>query len=89
MALGASAFRIRAEVLRYALGLVGVGVGAGMGLAMLASWPLSAFLAGLSPVDPAAFGIPAAVLLAMGALAGDVPARRATRVDPTVALRQP
>jgi predicted permease len=88
MALGASAGRVRTDVLRYAMKLVGLGVAVGAAIAILVTRMLSSLLAGLSPADPMAFGIPAAILVAIGALAGDLPARRATRVDPTIALRQ-
>jgi ABC-type antimicrobial peptide transport system permease subunit len=48
---------------------------------------LTAFLFGVRPLDPIAFAISAVVLVAVGLLAAFVPARRATRVDPLVALR--
>jgi ABC-type antimicrobial peptide transport system permease subunit len=64
-----------------ALGL-GAGLAAAFGLARL----LRALLAGFQP-DWATFAIVALLLVAAGALACAIPARRATRVDPVVALR--
>jgi predicted permease len=87
MALGAS----RAEIMRLVLGrglvLVGVGVGVGIAAALSVSHLLANLLFSVSPVDPATFvGVP--LLLALMALAASyVPAFRATRIDPAVALR--
>jgi putative ABC transport system permease protein len=66
---------------------IGVVIGSAIGLA--ATQPLRAMLAGLSPGDPVAFAGTAAVLMMVGLLASYIPARRATRVDPMTALRQP
>jgi ABC-type lipoprotein release transport system permease subunit len=56
-------------------------------LAAAAAQLLRSFLYGLSPFDPVAYGQIAGILLAAGALATWIPARRATRVDPAVTLR--
>jgi len=87
MALGASARRVRWSVLGEGLRLVAIGVLIGGGLALLLARPLTAVLAGLSPADPMALGGTALVVLAVGLAAMWLPARRATRVDPTIALR--
>jgi predicted permease len=88
MALGAS----RREILRLVLGrglvLVGVGIGVGVGLALAVSRLLANFLFNVSAVDPVTFvGVPL-LLAAMAHFASYVPAFRATRIDPAVALRQ-
>lgn len=67
------------------LTLVGLVVGVAGGLALTRL--ISSLLYGLTPTDPLTLGGVAAVLLALGAAACYVPARRATRVDPAVALR--
>jgi ABC-type antimicrobial peptide transport system permease subunit len=67
--------------------LTGVGLAAGLGLALAVSQVMRRVLFGVSPTDPVAFHA-APLLLAVVALAASVvPARRAARVDPTVALR--
>lgn len=87
MALGSSTERIHAQVLTRALGLAGVGVAAGLVAAYLLAPRTAEVLYQVSPRDPAIFGIAAAVLLVAAAAAGVLPARRATRVHPTEALR--
>jgi predicted permease len=87
MALGASRAEIMQLVLGRGLVLVGVGVTAGIACALGVSPLLANLLFNVSPVDPATFiGVP--VLLGVMALAASyVPALRATRIDPAVALR--
>jgi putative ABC transport system permease protein len=65
--------------------VVGLVVG-GAGALALSRW-LGAQLYAVSPTDPVVFGTVAAVLLLVALLASGVPARRAARVDPAVALR--
>jgi len=87
MALGASAGRVRRDVLRQGLLLAGTGVLAGT----VAGVALSPFVVGLlydvSPYDPRTLIAVPGLLLAVAALAVYIPARRASRVDPDVALR--
>jgi len=88
MALGAS----RPEILRLVLGrglvLIGIGVAFGVGAALMVSRLLSNFLFNVSSVDPITFiGVPL-LLGVMALLASYIPAFRATRIDPAVALRQ-
>jgi putative ABC transport system permease protein len=88
MALGAE----RRSVLRLILGqgmtLVGTGVVIGLALSLLVGRMLSRFLFGVSAGDPASMVSTAVVLLAVAMIACYVPARRASRVDPIVALRE-
>jgi len=73
--------------LRQGLALTALGVAVGLAGAIgLARW-MSALLFGVSPLDPIAYAAGAAVLAAAAGLASYLPSRRATRVDPVVALR--
>lgn len=88
MAIGAQ----RGDVLRLVVGggmklaLAGVAIGIACALAM--SQLVAAMLFEVTPFDPASYSTTAIVLLGVAALACYIPARRATRVDPIVALRQ-
>jgi putative ABC transport system permease protein len=87
MALGAGASQISWLVLRRGLIQLGIGLGLGVAGAFGLSQVLTQILAGVSPTDPLTF-ISITVLLGAVALAAClIPARRATRVDPLVALR--
>jgi putative ABC transport system permease protein len=88
MALGATSRHVRWQVLGSGLKLVLIGVAIGTTIALAATRPLAAMLAGLSPSDPVAYVGTALALTAVGLAASYLPARRATRVDPMVALRQ-
>ena len=88
MALGASSRHVRWRVLASGLKLVSIGVAVGTAVALAATRPLAAMLAGLSPSDPVAYAGTAITLMIVGLMASYLPARRATRVDPMVALRQ-
>jgi ABC-type antimicrobial peptide transport system permease subunit len=74
-------------VMREAMLLVTIGIIAGIPLAMLCTRVINSMLFGLQNTDPLALVIVVVVLAAVGAVAGLIPARRATRVDPMVALR--
>jgi hypothetical protein len=88
MTLGASRRRVLGLVLRDAGLLVAIGAAVGLGAALLITQPLAAFLVpGLSPADPISFAATLVVLLSASLLAICNPAYRATRIEPTVALR--
>jgi predicted permease len=87
MALGATRARVLALVLRQSLAAVGGGIVLGMMLAFAATRSIARFLYGLTPTDPMTIGAAIALLLVVAAVAAFVPARRASRVDPLVALR--
>ncbi len=88
MALGAATGRVVRMILTRTLLLAGIGVVLGAGGALAVTRVLSTFLFDTSPTDPATFCAVAGLLLGVATLAGLVPARRATRVDPVLALRE-
>jgi predicted permease len=87
MALGASRRDILMMILREAGGLVGVGLIIGLPASALASRLIAAQLFGVGAADPPTLGLASAVLASIAILAGYVPARRASRLDPNAALR--
>jgi putative ABC transport system permease protein len=87
LALGAQQQELRRMVLREALRLGSLGLALGLGGALLLSRTLETLLYSVSPGDPATLAVVALLLLATTLLAGYLPARRATRIDPVVALR--
>lgn len=86
-ALGATDWNVVWMVLRQCLAVLLAGVAIGLTLAVICTRLLSSFLYGLSPTDPAAITLSTLLLLVVALLACYLPARRATRVDPLVALR--
>jgi putative ABC transport system permease protein len=74
-------------VLRHALGIVGAGLAGGLVASLLASRVLRSLLFEVQPTDPTTFALVSLVFLGIGLLAGYVPVRRATRIDPVNALR--
>jgi hypothetical protein len=87
MALGASRRKVMRDVLARGLLLTAFGIVLGTVVAIAAGRVLVALLAGLSPTDPVALAGSTLALAVMGLLASYLPARRATRVDPIIALR--
>jgi putative ABC transport system permease protein len=87
-ALGARPADILQLVLREGLGLTAIGIAAGLAGAFAASRALSALLFRTSPTDPLIFGAMALLFIAVATLASYLPARRALRVDPVVAIRE-
>jgi len=87
MALGASAETLQRSILLQTLGLAGIGMVVGV----VASWALARTLSGLlfgvTSSDPVTFAGMLVILTAVAALAGYLPARRASRIDPMSALR--
>jgi predicted permease len=87
LALGASPADVVGTLWRMAQRSMLIGLAAGLILALGGAQVWRRFLLGLSPFDPIAYGQIAAVLLLAAAIATWIPARRATRVDPAVTLR--
>ncbi|HEU4768064.1 MAG TPA: ABC transporter permease [Pyrinomonadaceae bacterium] len=87
MALGAKRGNIAWMVLRETLVLVVIGLALGIPAALLSARLISTQLFGLSPTDPLTLIAAAVVLTIVALLAGYIPARRASRVDPLTALR--
>jgi predicted permease len=87
MALGARRSDILAVVLGDGLRLTVAGIAAGLLGALIVTRALQSMLFDVRPTDPATFAALSALLLLVGLLACYIPARRATRVDPMVALR--
>ncbi|HKQ06304.1 MAG TPA: ABC transporter permease [Blastocatellia bacterium] len=87
MALGAQPGQVRALILKQGLILSGLGLTIGMGGALLATWLLKSLLFSVSATDPMVLGGVAVVLAAVALLTCYIPARRATKVDPIIALR--
>jgi predicted permease len=87
MALGADATRVVRLMLGNVLLPVGIGAAAGAAAAAGTTRLLGSFLFEVRPLDPAAFAAAVVVLVGVALVAGYVPARRATRVDPVRALR--
>jgi putative ABC transport system permease protein len=87
MALGAPSATVLRMVLREGLTLIAVGVGAGVVLALVVSHMVAALLYRVQPRDPLALSAAALLLTAIAVFATYVPARRATQLDPMLALR--
>ncbi|HET9741905.1 MAG TPA: ABC transporter permease [Terriglobales bacterium] len=87
LALGASRATILQMVLRQGLSLAAIGAAAGLVAALVVAQLMSRLVYGIRPTDLATFAGVAALLIAVAALACYLPARRAVKVDPTVALR--
>jgi putative ABC transport system permease protein len=87
MALGARPNSVLALVVRQAVVLVGAGVGIGVLAALGVSRLLVSLLVGVTSYDPLSFVSVSGLMLAVALVACYVPARRATKVDPLVALR--
>lgn len=88
MALGAAPSDIARHIVGHGLRLTAIGVALGVAGALAISRLLTSVLFGVKATDPATYGIVAVVLLVTAALASYLPARKAMRVDPMVALRE-
>ncbi|HKS07632.1 MAG TPA: ABC transporter permease [Gemmatimonadaceae bacterium] len=87
VALGAQGKHVLTMVMREAGWLAGIGIAIGVVGAFGITRVIAQFLIGVSPTDPISFGSVALFLAGVALFASWVPARRATRVDPLVALR--
>jgi len=87
MALGAQRRDMLRLVVRQGMALALAGVAAGLAAALAATRVMSSLLFGVSATDPQTYALVAAVLVVVALAACLVPARRATKVDPMVALR--
>jgi putative ABC transport system permease protein len=88
MALGAHSGEVAFAVVRSGAWMAVCGIVVGLGAAWVSAGLLRQMLFGVEPQDPVTLGVVAAVLLAITLLASWLPARRAARVDPVVALRE-
>lgn len=88
IALGARPSEVRSMVLGQGLKLTAIGLVLGLGGAMAATRLIEGFLFGVSASDPFTYVTTAAAFLSVAIVASYLPARRAMRVDPTVALRE-
>jgi ABC-type antimicrobial peptide transport system permease subunit len=87
LALGAARKDVLVMILREASSLAAVGAVCGVVAAALLGRYVRAMLFGVTPADPATFGGAVAIVMLVALLAGWVPARRASRLDPMTALR--
>src|SRR5207249_3251738 len=87
MALGAGRHDVVLLVLRETLWLVLIGVAIGLALAPAVSRVAASQLFGLKPYDPMTIGLAILAMTCVALFAGYIPARRAAKVDPMVALR--
>jgi predicted permease len=87
MALGAQIGDVRTMFLRHGLRLTATGIALGIGAALVLTRVMSTLLFDVGPMDPLSYLAVSAVLATVAFLATYLPARRATRVDPVIALR--
>jgi len=87
MALGAQGTRVQRQIVTGTLGLAAIGIVIGALASAIAAHALSSLLFGVTFADPSTFVAATLVMLAVAGLAGYLPARRASRIDPMVALR--
>lgn len=87
MAIGATRGQIVGGVLRRGLGLTAVGLMLGLSIAAMVTRGVASLLYGVSPTDPVTFGAVAGFLLLVAMAACGVPALRATRIAPSIAIR--
>jgi putative ABC transport system permease protein len=88
MALGASAWNVLKMVVGQGMLSVAIGLAAGLGLALLAARILRSQLVGVSAHDPVTFILASLVLSLVALIASSIPARRASLLDPVLALRR-
>jgi putative ABC transport system permease protein len=88
MALGATPSTIGKMIVSRGVGLAGIGVGVGLILSGIMAPLISSLLYGVRPLDPQVFIAVPLILMVVVLLASYIPARRAARVNPIVALRE-
>jgi ABC-type antimicrobial peptide transport system permease subunit len=86
--MGLPPHQVVSQVLRRGLGLVGIGSILGIGAAVLLTRWLSSLLYGVDAADPQALAAAVMALVVVGSVAAFIPARRASRTDPVLVLRQ-
>ncbi|MEP7343111.1 MAG: ABC transporter permease [Acidobacteriota bacterium] len=87
MALGAQAGDVLKLILREGVVLIGIGLALGLAVALATTRLIEGFLYGVKATDPLTYALIAFVLAVVALLACWIPARRATKVDPMIALR--
>jgi putative ABC transport system permease protein len=87
MALGAQTGSVLKLAVGYGMKLVGIGIVIGLIAAFALTRVMSTLLFGVTATDPATFTLISLLLICVAAIASYVPARRATKVDPMIALR--
>jgi putative ABC transport system permease protein len=87
MALGARIEDVRALFLKHGLWLMGAGIALGVAMALALTRVMATLLFGVGPTDPVTYAAVSVMLAAVGLVATYLPARRASRVDPVIALR--
>jgi predicted permease len=87
MALGASAPRVTRMVMRETMWVVSIGVAIGLGAALAGTRLIASMLFGLAATDAVTISVAVLTMISVAAVAGYLPARRASKVDPMVALR--
>jgi ABC-type antimicrobial peptide transport system permease subunit len=88
MALGAQSAQLKGMLVGQVLLLVLIGIALGLGGAATLTRLMESLLFGVAALDPVTYVVVATVLLATATLAGWLPARRVTRIDPMRALRE-
>jgi ABC-type antimicrobial peptide transport system permease subunit len=87
MALGATQVGVLLNVIARTLRLALMGIALGMAASFAVARLIASLLYGTTPTDPATFAGMAVLLCAVASVAGYIPARRASRIDPMTALR--
>jgi ABC-type antimicrobial peptide transport system permease subunit len=88
MALGATAAQVRGDFLMRSLKLVAAGLGIGIAAACVLAYLLSNLIYGVALTDVTPYLVAMVLFVASGLMASWIPARRATRIDPMIALRE-